>query len=66
LVLADRRDGQRAHVEHHAIIDDLEREALGKDLADPVLARVANSEQVDVARGAMRMAGPQREQRRAL
>jgi hypothetical protein len=30
LVLADRRDGQRAHVEHHAIIDDLEREALGK------------------------------------
>jgi hypothetical protein len=66
LILADRPDGQRAHVEHHAVLGDLERDHLGEDLADPVLARIANTEQVDVARGAMRMAGPQREQRRAF
>jgi hypothetical protein len=66
LILADRPDGEGARVEFHTVVGDLESDHFAEDVADPAFARIANAEQIDVARGAMRMAGPQREQRRAF
>lgn len=66
LVFADRTDHQRAHVKRHTIITDIEPDHLGKQAADPVLARIPDTEQIDVTRRAMGMPGPEREQRCAL
>jgi hypothetical protein len=39
---------------------------IGEDVADVVHARIAGAEQVEVAGRAMRLAGPEREERGAL
>lgn len=66
LVLTDRIDLERARVECHAIVLDFGRDHVRDDVADPAHAGNAEPEQIDVARRAMWLVGPQHEQRRAF
>ncbi len=66
LLLADEADREGAEVEAHAVVNHVDREQLGEDLAHVLDAWVAETEQVEVSGRSMRLAGPEREERSSL
>ncbi len=55
-------DIDRRGVKRDTVVLDLDGSDLGEDGADPTLGGIAEGEQVDVARGAVRVTGPDREE----
>ena len=66
LLLPDRTDDERIRVEPHTVLFDIERENFGHDLSNPFLARLPEPEQIEIARGAVGLAGPNGEERSTL
>jgi hypothetical protein len=66
LLLADRRDGERARLKQKPVVRNLERDQLGKDLSNALLARLPEAEQIQIPRRPVRRPRPEREERGAL
>jgi hypothetical protein len=66
LILPNRPDLEGVEFEGDAVVGNRGRQHLGEHLAEMGLACLSEPEQVEISRGPVRLAGPEREERGAL